>query len=109
MDPEDAARGLKAKKKRTNCDLESFTYIMSKKMSEKSSDVELREAFRLLDDDNSGSIDANEFRFVMNSINSGFTADDIETMINKADVDGDGTIDEKEFIKVMKAKKSGSG
>lgn len=106
LSSEDAKKGLKAKKKRTNCDLESFKGIMSKKMSDKASDPELREAFRLLDEDGSGAIDANEFRFVMNSISSGFSEEDIEQMINEADIDGDGSIDEEEFIKVMKSKKS---
>ena len=104
---EDQKKGIKAKKTRTNCDLESFKEIMAKKMSQKTSDVELKEAFRLLDEDGSGSIDAHEFKFVMNSINSGFSEYDIEMMINEADIDGDGTIDEKEFVKVMKSKKSG--
>lgn len=44
----------------------------------------------MLDDDKSGYLEVNEFREIMNSINSGFTENDIEKMINMADIDGDG-------------------
>jgi len=74
-------------------------------MVEQMTDRDLKEAFNLLDKDGSGSIDADEFREVMNSIDTEFNKKDIEEMVRMADKDGNGEIDFAEFKSVMKAKK----
>jgi hypothetical protein len=71
-------------------------------MNEFQSEKELNEAFSILDEDNSGRIDAEEFKYVMRHLGQGFTDKEIDAMIKAADTDGDGSIDKREFITVMK-------
>jgi calmodulin len=68
-------------------------------------DNDLKEAFSLLDKDGNKTIDAEEFRVVMNSIDTEFDAKDIEEMVRMADKNNDGEIDFVEFKAVMKTKK----
>ena len=45
------------------------------------SDNDLKDAFRLLDKDRSGSLDADEFRTVLQNLGEKFTEGEIEEMI----------------------------
>lgn len=45
------------------------------------SDKDLKDAFRLLDSDNSGSLDAEEFRNVLQNLGTKFTEDEIDEMM----------------------------
>jgi len=65
-----------------------FTNIISAKMNEFQSEKELAEAFSILDEDHSGQIDADEFKFVMRHLGQGFTDKEIDDMIRAADTDG---------------------
>lgn len=91
--------------RREYCDFKNFSDFMAKHMVETSTDRDLKDAFGLLDKDGSGAIDADEFRQVMNSIDTEFNKKDIEEMVRMADKDGNGVIDFQEFKSVMKAKK----
>lgn len=88
-------------------DREWFTRIISSKMRDFQSDNELKEAFKILDEDNSGQIDREEFTFVMKHLDQGFTEKEIDEMVNMADKDRNGTIDQDEFIAVMKSQGGG--
>ena len=79
--------------------------ILVPKIHQKDAEQDLVEAFKVLDADNSGSIDASEFMFVMKNISSDFTDDELKLMIKDADVDGDGTISQSEFVRVMGKRK----
>ena len=70
-------------------EFDKFKEIMRGKLLQDQSLNDLRAAFKLLDRDGSGSIDADEFRDVMRSLSAGFTEDEIEKMVAAADVDGD--------------------
>jgi Ca2+-binding EF-hand superfamily protein len=50
-----------------------FTQIISAKMNDFQSEKELEEAFNIMDEDHSGSIDASEFEFVMRHLGAGFS------------------------------------
>ena len=54
---------------------------MAKHMVEQMTDRDLKDAFNLLDKDGSKAIDADEFREVMNSIDTEFTKKDIDEMV----------------------------
>ena len=78
---------------------------MAKKMVKDDSLNALKKAFKILDTDGSGSIDASEFREVMSGVSQKFTPEELNSMIKAADTNNDNTIDEKEFINCMRTKK----
>ena len=60
------------------------------------------EAFRIFDEDGSGSLDVNELREAVKKYGTGTcTEEDLEAIVQQMDKDGDGTIDLDEFVKVM--------
>lgn len=85
---------------------EMFLAIMTVRLKVTLSDNDLKAAFKLFDKDNSGSIDVDEFREVLESLGDYFTDDEIEAMIEQADKDESGTIDEAEFVLLMRQKAS---
>ena len=86
-------------------EFERFKSIMVGKLVQDQSLNDLKAAFKILDTDGSGSIDADEFRDVMRGLSANFTEEEIDKMVNAADVDGDKTISEDEFIMVMRENK----
>ncbi|ODQ67419.1 calmodulin [Nadsonia fulvescens var. elongata DSM 6958] len=85
-------------------DFPEFLTMMARKMKDTDSEEEIREAFKVFDRDNSGSISAQELKHVMTSIGEKLTDEEIEEMIREADKDGDGCIDYNEFVQLMMAK-----
>lgn len=83
--------------------------MMARKMKDTDSEEEIREAFKVrqndpvvairllfpqvFDRDNNGFISAAELRHVMTSIGEKLTDDEVDEMIREADQDGDGRID----------------
>ena len=86
-------------------EFDQYKAIMRDKLLVDQSLSDLKEAFKILDADGSGAIDAEEFRDVMRGLSAGFTEEEIEKMVDAADVDGDKTISEDEFIMVMRQNK----
>ncbi|KAI9928722.1 hypothetical protein MW887_001939 [Aspergillus wentii] len=74
-------------------DFQEFLTSMAAKVTDKDTEAAIRQAFRVFDQDNSGTISADEIRRVMSSIGDILSDDDIDEMIRMADVNGDGTID----------------
>lgn len=70
-------------------EFDKFKEIMRGKLVQDQSLNDLKEAFKILDRDGSGSIDADEFRDVMRGLSANFSEDEIEKMVSAADVDGD--------------------
>jgi Ca2+-binding EF-hand superfamily protein len=54
---------------------------------------ELRNAFRVFDKDNSGTISADEIAQVMSTFGQNLSDDELQFMIQEVDKNGDGTID----------------
>ena len=62
------------------------------------------EAFRIFDEDDSGSLDVDELREAVKKYGTGMcTEEDLEAIVRQMDKDGDGTIDLDEFVKVMRS------
>jgi calmodulin len=76
-------------------DFGEFLAMMAKQMKAADGEEEIREAFKVFDQDGRGFIDADELRDVLKSL--GMVADDEECtthdMIRVGDVDGDGACD----------------
>ena len=63
---------------------------------------EIRKAFRLFDDDETGRISIKNLRRVAKELGETMTDDELQEMIDEADRDGDGEISEEDFIRIMK-------
>ena len=66
--------------------------MMSQKMKETDTEEEMREAFRVFDQDGDGQISSQELRQVMANLGEKLTDDEIDDMIKEADKDQDGLV-----------------
>ncbi len=80
---------------------EEFCRMMSKKDKFLTFETELKEAFNVFDKDGNGSISAQELLKVITDLGEHITQDEINLMINEADLDGDGQMDFNEFVRIM--------
>jgi calmodulin len=58
----------------------------------------------VFDADGNGSIDRDELRKVMSSLNESLTEEELDAMIKEADINGDGEISFEEFKAMMGGK-----
>lgn len=84
-------------------DIEEFGALYETIMDEKNEEDDIREAFKVFDQNGDGYITVEELRSVLNSLGlkQGRTAEDCKRMISKVDKDGDGMVDFKEFKQMM--------
>jgi calmodulin len=85
-------------------DFHEFLVLLARKMRHAGADDELREAFRVFDQDQNGFISRDELRHVLQNLGERLSDDELAEMLREADVDGDGQINYNEFAKVMMAK-----
>ena len=90
-----------------------FLEMMAKKMTPSDSEEELKEAFRVFDQDGNGFISAAELKNVMRQLGEKLTNEEIgnsvlcrgnnksDEMMREADIDGDGQINFQEFRLLM--------
>ena len=64
---------------------------------------QLREAFNIFDQDNSGNIDATEMKQIMEAVSphENFSVEEINQMIKTVDHDDSGEINMQEFLKLI--------
>ena len=58
--------------------------------------------FKLFDDDETGKISFRNLKRVARELGENMTDEELQEMINKADIDGDGEVNEEEFLRIMK-------
>jgi len=85
-------------------DFNEFLAMMEKKLQGGDGEEEIRQAFKVFDYDDSGTISVAELRKVMSSLGEKLTDGEIEAMMREADADGDGEINYEEFVKMMTSK-----
>ncbi len=83
-------------------DFPEFLEMMTAKMSSRDSKEEILKAFRLFDDDETGKITLKNLRRVAKEIGENMTDEELQEMIEEADLDGDNEIDMEEFLRIMK-------
>ena len=75
-----------------------FLSIMAKKMKDRDSDSELRDAFGVLDEEGTGYIKASELSDMLINM-MGEKEDEVQGMLSEANVSKDGLINYDDFIK----------
>lgn len=70
-------------------DFPEFLAMVATQLKDTHTDEEFREAFNVFDKDNNGFISASEVREVMKSLGENLTDEQIEKIIQEADLDGD--------------------
>jgi len=79
-----------------------FLQVMTVKMAEKDSNEEILKAFRLFDDDETGTISFKNLKRVAKELGEELNDEELREMLDEADLDGDGEVNEEEFLRVMK-------
>ncbi|CAO1618835.1 unnamed protein product [Sympodiomycopsis kandeliae] len=82
-------------------DWEDFSRIMGEKIASRDPMEEIRRAFALFDDDNTGRISVKNLRRVAKELGEQLDEDELQAMIDEFDLDQDGEINEQEFIQIM--------
>jgi len=83
----------------------NFLGLMSQKYSDNNAEDEIREAFKVFDNDGNGFINRQELRVVMMNLGEKLTDEEIECLIDDVDIDGDGQINYEEFYIMMTSTK----
>jgi len=79
----------------------NFLEMMCIKFSDNNAEDEIREAFKVFDNDGNGFINRQELRVVMQNLGEKLADDEIECLIDDVDIDGDGQINYEEFYIMM--------
>ena len=82
-------------------DFPEFLNLMIEQMSEKPTDADLREAFRVFDKDQSGFLTIDELRFMMSELGEKFSVLEVDEMLKEADLNNDGKINYDELVKML--------
>jgi hypothetical protein len=82
-------------------DFPEFLTLMARKMKDTDSEEDILEAFRVFDKDCNGLISAAELPHIMSTLGEKLTDDEIDEMLQEADIDGDGYINYENFVRMM--------
>merc|ERR1712066_758269 len=84
-------------------DFPEFLMMMALKADYENAEDQIREAFQVFDGDGNGYINRIELSIVMQNLGEKLEVEEIQTMIDSADLDGDGQINYEEFYTMMKS------
>ena len=84
---------------------QEFLILMKGVIKTKYSEDEIRRAFRIYDEDDTGKISFSDLKRIANEIKPDLTDAEIQGMIYEADRDKDGEVSIDEFIKIIKRAK----
>merc|ERR1712100_827364 len=79
-----------------------FLKMMTKKILNKDPKNDMLKAFRLFDDDQTGSVTLKNLKRVAKETNQTLTDDELQEMLTDPDKDEDGVLNEEEFLVMMK-------
>merc|ERR1719231_562094 len=82
-------------------ELEEFIEMLEGKMSDKDPVEEVKKAFKLYDDDNTGKITFRNMQRIAKELGENMSDADLQDVIDECDRDGDGGINESEFLRIM--------
>jgi calmodulin len=82
-------------------EFKQFCGIMARRGHVKQTSEEIIEAFKIFDRDASGKIPVSELRHIMGNLGERLTEQEVEDMIQQAEVDGEGNVRYEQLVKVM--------
>jgi len=82
-------------------DFSEFSELMKAKILERDPLDEVKKAFKLFDEDNTGRITLKNLRRVARELGEHMSDEELQAMIDEFDTKHDGTINEDEFISIM--------
>jgi Ca2+-binding EF-hand superfamily protein len=80
---------------------EKFIVIFQKKLESQDSEEDIINEFRKLDKENNGTISENDLRNLMSNYDNPLSDEEIEEIIQEANVDSNGNIDYINFTKIL--------
>merc|ERR1712185_313083 len=81
---------------------DEFLKMMTNKILNKDPKDDMVKAFKLFDDDQTGTVSFKNLKRVAKETNQLLTDDELQEMLNDADKDGDGVLNEEEWLIMMK-------
>merc|ERR1712086_384445 len=81
---------------------DEFLKMMTHKILNKDPKDDMLKAFRLFDDDQTGSVSFKNLKRVAKETNQTLSDDELQEMFDDADKDQDGVLNEEEFLAMMK-------
>eukprot|EP01083_Nonionella_stella_P019695 54692_1 len=91
-------------KQQGEIDFETFLDMMTARLTDKDSREDILKVFALFDDDNSGKITLDNLKRVARELGEDMTEEELQEMIDRADLDGTGAINPDEFVNIMTKK-----
>jgi len=82
-------------------DFPEFLMMMCLKSDKENAEDEIREAFQVFDGNGNGYINRYELAVVMGNLGLELDSEEVQSMIDEADLDGDGQINYEEFYTFM--------
>merc|ERR1712118_607230 len=83
-------------------DWDDFLRMMEVKILNKDPKDDLLKAFRIMDDDKTGTISLKNLKRIATELGERMTDEELMEVIAESDKDGDGELNEEEFLNVMK-------
>ncbi|XP_061553977.1 centrin-3 isoform X2 [Phycodurus eques] len=80
---------------------EDFNEVVSELILQRDPKEEILKAFRLFDDDESGTISLRNLKRVARELGENASEEELRSMIDAFDGDGDGEINQEEFLSIM--------
>ena len=85
-------------------DFPEFLELINTKIKETELEEQLIETFKVFDRDGNGLLSGRELKYVMAVVGEVLTDEEVDELIQQADIDGDGFINYQEFVRMMTAK-----
>ncbi|NWT41482.1 CETN2 protein, partial [Chroicocephalus maculipennis] len=79
----------------------SFLQVMTQKMAEPCLEKEVWKAFKVFDCDGTGKISFENLKVVASEVGEDIADEELQEMIDEADVDGDGEVNRQEFLRIL--------
>ncbi|XP_025709353.1 calmodulin-like [Callorhinus ursinus] len=83
---------------------QEFLAEMIKRMKSWGSEQDVQEVFRAFDLDGNGRISVDELKQAMAKLGQTLSQEEVDAMIQEADVDKDGQVDYQEFLRILSQK-----
>jgi Ca2+-binding EF-hand superfamily protein len=87
-----------------NIDFGEWLGLMTKRVNDKDSRANINKIFALFDDERTGFISIKNLRRVAQELGENISEEELQELINRADIDHDGLVSEEEFYVIVTRK-----